>query len=157
MDTDALVAALPEHEGEVVTAAQIKKDADAIRTQLAARHVHGDMTQAFFEREGPGHHIWVVWDVHQVDALSYVPKRRKWHFASQTFSGNTRLTDDQLAAATRLHLGDAMKEGMISEARTGIEQSYDKALHAAPVTVNGRVKLKKDDSVTIDWQITEPK
>ena len=156
VDTDALVAALPQHEGDIITASQIKKNADLIRSELAARHVHGDMTTALFEREGPGHHVWVVWDVHLVDALSYVPKRRKWHFTSQTFSGNHKLSVQQLVAATGLHEGDAMKEGRISEARTGIEQSYDAALHAANVAVNGKVKLTKDGAVIIDWQITEP-
>ena len=157
VDTAALVASLPQHAGDLITRAQIKEDADRIRAALKAHHVHGDMTTALLEEEGKGHHVWVVWDVHLVDALSYVPARGVRHFAGQTFTGNVKLSAEQLAAATGLHPGDKMPDGRLSDARTGIEQSYDAALHDAPVEVKGKVTLKKDDSVVIDWRIAEPK
>jgi hypothetical protein len=157
VDTDALIATLPQHAGDLITRAQIKEDADRIRAALKARHVHGDMTTALLEEEGKGHHAWVVWDVHLVDALSNVSRRGVRHFAGQTFTGNVKLSAEQLAAATGLHQGDRMPDGRISDARTGIEQSYDAALHGAPVEVKGKVMLKKDDTVVIDWWITEPK
>jgi outer membrane protein assembly factor BamA len=157
VDTAALIATLPQHEGDVITPAEIKDDADRIRAVLAARHVHGDMTTATFERDGKGHHIWVVWDVHLVDPLSYAPMHGKRHFASQSFSGNVRLTTASLTAATGLHDGDVMPDGSVGDARTGIEQAYDAALPGAAVSVKGKVKLRPDNSVVIDWQITEPK
>ena len=157
VDTDALVASLPQHAGDKITAAEIKADADRIRAVLAARHVHGDMTTALLEREGKGHHIWVIWDVHLADALSYAPANRKRHFAAQSFSGNVRLSAQALALATGLHPGDAMPDGSLSDARTGIEQAYDAATHGAPVEVRGKVKVRKGNLVEIAWQITEPK
>ena len=125
VNTDALIAALPEHEGDVITAADINKDRDTIRAALEARHVHGDMTTTLLEREGEGHHVWVIWDVHLVDALSFVRGRRALRFAGQSFAGNVKLSADALAAATNLHPGDKLPDGRISDARTGIEQSYD--------------------------------
>jgi len=157
VDTDALIAALPQHEGDPITGAQIKEDAARIRAALSARHVHGDMTTALLEQEGPGHHVWVIWDVHLVDVLSNIPLRSPRHFAGQTFSGNIRLSAAQLAAATGLRPGDKLPDGRISDARTGIEQSYDAALPGQQVEVKGKVTLKKDDTVMIDWRITEPK
>jgi hypothetical protein len=157
VDTDALVAALPQHEGDVITNAEIRANAEKIRLALKAAHVHGDMTTAILEREGPGHHIWVLWDVHGEDALSFVPFHGKRHLETQTFSGNVKLSTDALIAATGLHPGDPMPDGRLGDARTGIEQAYDKAMPGAAVQVKGKVKLKKDNSVLIDWQITEPK
>jgi outer membrane protein assembly factor BamA len=156
VDTDALVATLPQHEGDVITSAEIKEDADRIREVLKARHVHGDMTTALLEREGKGHHIWVIWDVHLVDALSFAPASRKRHFASQSFSGNVKLSTQALMTATGLHPGDKMPDGSLSDARTGIEQAYDAALHGAPVEVKAKIKVQKGNDVVIDWQITEP-
>ncbi len=157
VDTTALLAALPQHEGDVITDADIKEDADRIRAALNARHVHGDMTTAILEQEGKGHHIWVVWDVHLVDALSYAPANQKRHFESQSFSGNVRLSTQALIAATGLHPGDKMHDGSLGDARTGIEQAYDEALHGTPVQVQAKVKVRKGNDVVIDWHITEPK
>jgi hypothetical protein len=156
VDTSALVAALPQHEGDVITEADIKEDADHIRAALDARHVHGDMTTALLEQEGKGHHIWVVWDIHLVDALSFKPGSQKRYFAKQDFSGNVKLSNDALATATGLHPGDKMPDGSLSDARTGIEQAYDKALPGAPVEVQAKVKVRKGNNVEIDWRISEP-
>jgi outer membrane protein assembly factor BamA len=157
VDTAALVASLPQHEGDVITRAQIMENADKIRAVLKARHVHGDMTTGLLEREGPGHHIWVMWDIQPMDALSYAPMPRKRFFVSQSFAGNTKLTNDALAAATGLHPGDKMPDGSLGDARTGIEQAYDPVLHGATVGVKGKVKVKPDYGVIIEWQIVEPK
>jgi len=157
VDLNALVAGLPQHAGDLITYDEIKADAVRIRAELAEHHVHGQMTTALLEREGKGHYVWVIWDIQKLDAMSYLPLRAHRHFASQTFSGNVKLTNDQLAAATGLHPGDPMPDGSVSDARTGIEQAYDTVLPKAEIGVKGVVKLKKDDSVIIDWKITEPK
>ena len=157
VDTDALIAALPQHKGDRITHEQIKDDADSIRAALKARHVHGDMTTATLERDGPGHDILVVWDIHLLDVLSYTPTNEHRHFLSQTFSGNTALTAGQLAESAGLKPGQDMPDGSISDARTGIEQAYDKALPGKTVDVTGKVTLKKDKTVLIDWHITEHK
>jgi outer membrane protein assembly factor BamA len=157
VNTDALIASLPQHAGDVITPAQIKADAALIGAALTAHHVHGDMTTATMEREGKGHYIWVLWDVHLTDPLARLPYRGVLHFASQSFAGNVTLSADRLAAATGLHPGDKMPVGSVSDARTGIEQAYDAVLHGAPVTVQGKVIVKKGNAVVIDWVITEPK
>ncbi len=155
VNTDALVATLPQHEGDVITNAQIRENADRIKRALAASHVHGDMTTMILERKGPGHHVWVMWDVQKQDALSYVPFHGPRHFESQSFTGNVRLGADALAAATGLHPGDRLADGSIGDARTGIEQAYDKAMPGARVAVAGKIKLKKDNGVIVVWQIDE--
>jgi hypothetical protein len=152
---DALVATLPQHKGDVITMDEIKADADIIRAKLKALHVHGDMTTATLEREGKGHWIWVVWDIQKMDALSHAPLFPVRHLVSQTFTGNTKLTTAQLTAANGLQLGQKMPDGSISDARTGIEQAYDKAMPGAPVKVRGKVRIKPDGSVLIDWVIIE--
>jgi len=157
VDTDALVASLPQHEGEPITQAQITADTDRMRLALKARHVHGDLTTALLEAEGRGHHIWVLWDIQPDDVLSNLPLNGKRYFAGQTFSGNQKLTTEALSAATGFHQGDKMPIGSIGDARTGIEQAYDTALRGAPVKIIGKIKIKEDRAVTIDWQITEPK
>jgi len=156
VNTDALIASLPQHEGDVITPAQIKADADLISAALKAHHVHGEVTTTTVQREGKGHYIWVIWDVHLTDPLSRAAWRGVLHFASQSFTGNVKLSADKLAAATGLHPGDKMPPGSISDARTGIEQAYDAVLHGAPVTVKGQAVVKKDNTVMITWSITEP-
>ena len=157
VDTDAIVAKLPQHKGDVITQAEIQENADRIGAALTAAHVHGDMTTATLEREGKGHYIMVVYEVHPQDALTFAKFDPQRFFGSQTFSGNTKLTAAQLAAATGLKSGQKMPDGSIGDARTGIEQAYDKVLPGKTVDVKGKVKLKKDHSVLINWQITEPK
>ncbi len=156
IDPDAIVATLPQHEGDVITDADIKEDADRVRAILATRHIHGDMTSATLEQEDvKGHHIWVIYDIQLRDALSDVPLRNPRHFASQTFSGNAKLSTDQLTSITGLHAGDPMRDGKLSDVRTAIEQAYDTALPGVAVAVRGKVKLRKDDTVVINWQIDE--
>jgi outer membrane protein assembly factor BamA len=157
VDTDKLVDSLPQHEGDVITQAQIKEDAQRISDALKAHHVHGNMTTGILEREGPGHHIWVMWDLQPTDAIAMTPKIVRRSLASQSFSGNTKLSTAALIAATGLHPGQRMPDGSVDDARTGIEQAYDTALHGAPVQVNGKVRFKPDHTVIIDWMITEPK
>ena len=157
VNTDAIVAALPQHEGDVITNDEINQNMEKIRQILKASHVHGDMTTAILQREGPGHHIWVMWDVHGADALSYAPFHGKRHLDSQTFTGNVKLTTDALVAATGLHPGDVLPDGRLGDARTGIEQAYDKALPGTAVQVKGKIKLRPDNTVLVNWQITEPK
>ncbi len=157
VDTDAIIASLPQHKGDLITHSQVKADADHIRAILKAKHIHGEMTTATLEAEGPGNRILVVWEVHLMDALTYAPGNGPRHFASQTFAGNTKLSEAQLVAATGLKPGQDMPAGSISDARTGIEQAYDAALPGKTVDVKGKVVVKKDRSVQINWQITEPK
>jgi len=157
VNTDALVATLPQHEGDVITNAEIRENADKIRHVLQASHVHGDLTTMILQRHGPGHHVWVMWDVQPVDALSYVPWHGPRYFVSQTFSGNSKLSTDALISATGLHSGDKLADGRIGDARTGIEQAYDKAMPGAAVEVTGKIRLKKDNGVLVDWRIIEPK
>jgi outer membrane protein assembly factor BamA len=157
VDTKALVAALPQHKGDIITHEQIKEDADRIGAALTAHHVHGNMTTATLEREGKGHYILVVWDVHVTDVLSNIPYNGPRHFGGQTFSGNVKLSEAQLAAATELQPGQDMPDGSIGDARTGIEQAYDKVLAGKSVDVKGKVIVKKDHTILIHWQIDEPK
>ena len=157
VNTDALVASLPQHEGDVITNADIKQNADTIRRALQAKHVHGNITTMILERHGPGHHVWVMWDLQPDDALLYIPLTGQRHFAGQTFSGNVKLSTGALVEATGLHPGDKMPDGRVGDARTGIEQAYDEAMPGATVQVKGKVKLKKDNSIVVDWQIVEPK
>ncbi len=156
LDTDALIATLPQHKGDVITRAEIDNDTIRIKAALNAAHVHGDMTTAMLEREGKGHYLMVVWEVHLVDALSYAHPDRERRFGDQTFSGNVKLSADELTAATKLKPGQAMPDGSVGDARTGIEQAYDKALPGKPVEVSGKVVLKKDHTVSINWHINEP-
>jgi outer membrane protein assembly factor BamA len=157
VDTAALVATLPEHEGDVITNAEIRENVEKISHVLQAKHVHGYITTMILQREGPGHHVFVMWDVQLEDALSYVPLRGPRHFASQTFAGNVKLSTAALIAATNLHPGDKIMDGRVGDARTGIEQAYDKAMPGAAVDVSGKIKLTKDNSVLIAWKIVEPK
>ena len=156
LDTDALIATLPQHKGDVITRTEIDNDTIRIKAALNAAHVHGDMTTAMLERDGKGHYLMVVWEVHLVDALSYAHPDRERRFGNQTFSGNVKLSADELTAATKLKPGQAMPDGSVGDARTGIEQAYDKALPGKAVEVSGKVVLKKDHTVAINWHINEP-
>lgn len=157
VDLNALVAALPQHAGDLIKLEDITADANRISGELKMQHVHGTLTTALLEREGKGHYVWVIWDIQKLDAMSHLPLRFSRHLGGQSFYGNIRLSSNQLDAATGLHPGDRMPDGSVSDARTGIEQAYDKVLPGKEVGVKGMVKLKKDDTVAIDWQITEPK
>ena len=157
INTDALVATLPQHKGDVITSADINADVDKIHQALKAAHVHGDMTTSTMEKEGPGHWIWVIWDVHLMDALTGAPLKGPRHFASQVFTGNTKLNDAALVAASDLHPGEFLEDGRISDARTGIEQAYDKVLPGADVQARAKIKVTRDNAVSIDWIIHEPK
>jgi hypothetical protein len=157
VDTDAIIASLPQRKGDLITHSQIKADADHIRAILKAKHIHGEMTTATLEAEGPGNKILVVWEVHLMDALTYAPGNGPRHFGSQSFTGNVKLSDAQLVAATGLKPGQDMPDGSVGDARTGIEQAYDAALPGRTVSVSGKIQLKKDRSVVINWKIVEPK
>ncbi len=156
INADAIIATLPQHEGDAITDADVQEDANRVRAILKTRHIHGDMTAATLEQEEvKGHQIWVIFDIQLRDALSDVPLRNPRHFASQTFTGNVKLSTEQLTAITGLHTGDPMRDGKLSDVRTALEQAYDTALPGVPVAVRGKVKLRKDDTVVIDWQISE--
>ena len=157
VDANALVASLPQHEGDVITNAEIRENVEKLSHALQAKHVHGYITTMILQREGPGHHVFVMWDVQLEDALSYIPMHGPRHFASQTFSGNSKLSTAALIAATNLHPGDKMMDGRVGDAKTGIEQAYDKAMPGAAVEVSGKVKLTKDNNVLVTWKIVEPK
>ena len=157
VDTKALVATLPQHKGDVITHEDIKEDANRIGRALAARHIHASMTTATLEREGAGHNILVVWELHPDDVLSNIPYNGPRHFGGQTFSGNVKLSEAQLTAATELKPGQDMPDGTVGDARTGIEQAYDKVLAGKSVDVKGKVIVKKDHTILIHWQIEEPK
>jgi hypothetical protein len=159
IDAPALIAALPQHKGDPITAAQIKADTDTIKKALTARHVHfDDVTTTFLQRVGPGHFIWVLWDIQHIDAFSRGPYQGLWAFGGQTFSGNKALTNEQLEKAIDLKLGERVREGAISDARTGMEQAYDKIFPGKPVkiAVTLKLSLKPSRVATFAWRITEP-
>jgi hypothetical protein len=159
IDADALIATLPEHKGDPIAGAQIKADTDKIKKALTARHVHfAEVTTALVEREGPGHRIWVIWDIQHIDAFSRVPYQGYWKFGGQTFSGNKALTNEQLEKAIDLKPGERVREGAISDARTGMEQAYDKVFPGQTVKIGGKLKLTLTPArvANFEWQITEP-
>jgi hypothetical protein len=157
VNIDAVIASMPQHKGDVITSADINADVQKVRAALKAAHVHGEMTTSTMVREGPGNWTWVIWDVHLMDALTGAPLTGPKHFEGQTFTGNTKLSETALAEAADLHKGEILEEGRISDARTGIEQAYDKVLPGADVQARAKVTLKKDNSVLINWMIKEPK
>ncbi len=159
IDADALIATLPEHKGGSITDAQIKADADKIKKALTARHVHfAEVTTALVQREGPDHRIWVIWDIQHIDAFSRVQYQGYWKFGGQTFSGNKALTNEQLEKAIDLKPGERVREGAISDARTGMEQAYDKVFPGQTVKIGGKLKLTLTPArvASFEWQITEP-
>jgi len=159
IDADALIAALPEHKGDPISVAQIKADTDTIKKALTARHVHFDeVTAALLQREAPGHFIWVIWDIQHIDAFSRAPYQGFWTFGGQTFSGNKALTKEQLEKAIGLKPGERVREGAISDARTGMEQAYDKVFpgKTVKIAVTLNLRVKPSRVATFTWQITEP-
>jgi hypothetical protein len=158
IDADALFATLPEHKGDPIDDAKIKADTDKIKKALAARHVHGDLTTALLQREGPDHGLVVEWDIQHIDAFTQLPYQGFWKFGGQTFSGNKALTDEQLEKAIDLKPGEPVREGAISDARTGLEQAYDKVFPGQKVKIGGKLKLtlKPVRVANFEWQISEP-
>jgi hypothetical protein len=157
IDADALIATLPEHEGDPITQAQVKADTDRIKKALAALHVHfSEVTAGFVQREGPDHGVYVVWDIQHVDPFSRLQYQGYWKFGGQTFSGNKALSRDQLDKAIGLKPGDRVREGAVSDARTGMEQAYEKVFPGQTVKIGGKLKLAPGRVATIEWQITEP-
>ena len=159
IDADALVATLPEHKGDPITDAQVKTDTDKIKKALTAQHVHfAEVTTAFVRREGPHHDVWVIWDIQHIDAFSRVPYQGYWKFGGQTFSGNKALTNEQLEKAIGLKLGERVREGAISDARTGMEQAYDKVFPGQTLKIGGKLKLTVTPArvATFEWHIAEP-
>jgi hypothetical protein len=159
VDTDKLVATLPQHEGDAILAPQIEADADAMSAALRAHHVYGDLTTMLVEQEGPGHHVWVIWNLQPlpVPVLYKAARRGVNHFGGETFTGNTKLDSVKLTIASGLHPGDKLTDRDIGEARAGIEQAYDTVLPGAKVRESAKIKVTADNSVFIDWQIIEPK
>jgi hypothetical protein len=157
VNADALVNALPQHEGDVITPAQMKQDTDILGAALKAHHVHGQLVMATLVPETKPDHIWVIWQLEPNDVIAMQPAIVPWNLVGQSFSGNTKLSTNALIAATGLHAGQRMRDGSVGDARTGIEQAYDAALHGAPVDVKGKVTFKKDHTMIINWMITEPK
>jgi outer membrane protein assembly factor BamA len=159
IDADALIAALPQHKGDLISDAQISADTDTIKKALTARHVHfAEVTTAILRREGPGHLIWVIWDIQHIDAFTQAPFQGFWKFGGQTFSGNKALTNEQLEKAIGLKPGERVREGAISDARTGMEQAYDKVFpgKAVKIAVTLNLKVKPSRVATFTWKITEP-
>jgi hypothetical protein len=159
IDANALIAALPQHKGDPITPAQIEADTNTIKKALTARHVHfAEVTTALLHREAPGHFVWVMWDIQHIDAFSRAPYQGVWAFGGQTFSGNKALTNEQLEKAIDLKPGEKVREGAISDARTGMEQAYDKVFPGKPVkmAVTLDLKVKPSRVATFAWRITEP-
>ena len=159
IDADALIAALPEHKGDPITDAQINADTDKIKKALTALHVHfAEVTTGLVQRAGPDHCAWVIWDIQHIDAFSRLPYQGYWKFGGQTFSGNKALTSEQLAKAIDLKPGERVGAGSVSDARTGMEQAYDKVFPGKTVKIEGKLKLtlKPARVATFEWQITEP-
>lgn len=159
IDADALIATLPQHKGDAISDAQITADTDKIKKELTALHVHfAEVTTGIVEREGPEHLIWVVWDIQHMDAFSQLPYQGYWKFGGQTFSGNKALTDEQLEKAIGLKPGDRVRQGAISDARTGMEQAYDKIFPGQKVKIGGKLKLTVSPVrvASFEWKITEP-
>jgi outer membrane protein assembly factor BamA len=156
IDTDALIATLPEHKGDPIDDAKIKADTDKIEKALAVRHVHGRLMTALMQREGPDHGLRVEWVIQNDDALAKAGGF--WKFGGQTFSGNRALTSEQLAKAIDLKPGERVGAGSVSDARTGMEQAYDKVFPGKKVKITGKLKLtlKPVRTVNFQWQITEP-
>lgn len=159
IDEDALIATLPEHAGDPITTAQVKADTDKIKKALTARHVHfAEVTTGFVQREGPGHCVWVIWDIQHIDAFSRLPYQGFWTFGGQTFSGNKALTGAQLEKAIGLKPGERVREGAVSDAITGVQQAYDKVFPGRTVKVEGKLKLtlKPARVANFEWRIIEP-
>jgi hypothetical protein len=157
LDADAILKTLPQHEGDAITTDQIKADLAMLKPILIAKHIHSaTVTTGIVEREGPGHNIYVVWDIQHVDALTRLPFKGWLHYAGETFTGNKALTSAQLDAAVGLKEGERVREGAVSDARTGIEQAYDTVFPGQVVKVGGKVKVTPDHKVSFEWQITEP-
>jgi hypothetical protein len=159
IDAAALVALLPERKGDPITGAQIKADTDKIKKALTAQHVHfAEVTTGLVQRQGPNHDVWVIWDIQHIDAFSRLPYQGYWKFGGQTFSGNKALTNEQLEKAIGLKPDERVREGAISDARTGMEQAYDKIFPGQKVKIGGKLKLtlKPARVANFEWQITEP-
>jgi hypothetical protein len=159
INEDALIATLPEHQGDAITDAQINADTDKIKKALTALHVHfAEVTTGLVQRAGPDHCAWVVWDIQHIDTFSRLPYQGYWKFGGQTFSGNKALTNEQLEKAIGLKPDERVREGAISDARTGMEQAYDKVFPGKTVKIEGKLKLtlKPARVATFEWQITEP-
>ncbi len=159
VDEDALIATLPEHQGDTIHDAQVKADTAKIKAALTAQHVHFvEVTTGLVQREGPDHCVWVVWDIQHVDAFSRLPYQGYWKFGGQTFSGNKSLTNEQLETAIDLKLGERVREGTISDAITGMQQAYDKVFPGKTVKIDGKLKLtqKPERVAEFEWEIVEP-
>ncbi len=159
IDEDALIATLPEHQGDPINDAQVKADTAKIKAALTAQHVHFvEVTTGLVQREGPDHCVWVVWDIQHVDAFSRLPYQGYWKFGGQTFSGNKLLTNEQLEKVIDLKPGERVREGSISDAITGMQQAYDKVFPGQTVKVEGKLKLtqKPERVAEFEWKIIEP-
>jgi hypothetical protein len=159
IDEHAIIATLPEHVGGPITNAQIEADTDTVKKALTALHVHyADVTTSLMQREGPGHLLYVIWDIQHEDAFDRAPFQGFWAFGGQTFSGNKALTNEQLEKAIDLKPGERVREGAVSDARTGIEQAYEKVFPGQTVKIASKLILKAKPTrvATFEWQITEP-
>ncbi len=159
IDEDALIAMLPEHQGDPISTAQVKANTEKIKKALTARHVHfSEVTTAYLQRSGPDHCVWVIWDIQHIDVFSRLPYQGYWRFGGQTFSGNKALTGKQLEEAVALKPDERVREGAISDAITGMEQAYDKVFPGKVVKIQGKLKLtlKPVRIANFEWQITEP-
>jgi len=157
IDANALIATLPERDGDPITDAQIKADTDRIKKALTARHVHfAEVTTGLVQRKGPNHGIYVIWDIQHMDTFSRLQYQGYWTFGGQTFSGNKALTNEQLEKAIDLKPGERIREGAVSDARTGMEQAYDEVFPGQTPKIGGKLKLAPGHVATIEWRITEP-
>jgi outer membrane protein assembly factor BamA len=157
VNTDAIIATLPQKPGDKITPDEVKADIVIVEKALQKAHVHGTMTTMSMAAENQPDHVWVLWDIHLLDALTGAPHNGAKHFVSQTFVGNKKLDAATLAAATELKPDEFIGEGRLSDARTGIEQAYDKVFPGADVQAHAKAKITKDHGVIIEWMINEPK
>lgn len=158
IDAAALVAALPHHAGDRVTDADIAADEKRIEAALTARFVHfSEVTTALLQQDGPGRRVWVLWDIQHDDALAQARIPGPYTLLAENFVGNRALTADKLAAASALRPGDRLKTGSIAEARTGIEQAYHAAFPGGGFHLDGKLRIRPDGHVILDWIVTEPK
>jgi outer membrane protein assembly factor BamA len=148
---EPLRAGLKTQPGATVTTADLLADQDQLTQELEAAHIAGGVKTSL--RNKNNGHIDLIFNVDDqgVQAPKIVTVAPK--LKDQLFTGNIKLTADDLTAATGLKPGDELSDARIQAAQAAIIEAYKKANLGVTVGAN----VSRGELAEITWTLVEQK
>ena len=150
--------ALKDKPGMTVTTDDVLQDRDALEKALEDAHVTGAVKTSL--RNKPNGHKDVVFDVADTGVQKPVVTTSALHLDHVSFSGNTYMKDQDLAAVAQMKHGDVVTDQSLADAQKRIKEAYQKASDnaataAGKTTVAYKFTYPQPGQVDVVWQFTQ--